>query len=201
MTAALELVRGGAEVDVFEAHGRVGGLARSLDLWGQRVDLGPHRFFSTDARVNRLWLGVVGRDYTMVDRLTRIYYGGRFYHYPLRPLDVARNLGLGDTARCLASYCRAQLRRGAAAPAGDSFESWVTGRFGRRLFETFFRSYSEKLWGIPCSQLSADFAAQRIKTFSLGEAVCSAFLARPPRPACDARRSLRLSQRGNRSGL
>ena len=83
LTSAMQLSRGRAEVAVYEADERVGGLARSLDLWGQRVDLGPHRFFSTDARVNRLWLDVVGRDYRLVNRLTRIYYQGRFYHYPL----------------------------------------------------------------------------------------------------------------------
>ena len=171
MTAALQLARGGAEVVVYEADDRVGGLARSFDLWGQRVDLGPHRFFSTDARVNRLWLDVVGRDYQMVDRLTRLYYQRRFFHYPLRPIDALVNMGLGNAARCLASYLREKVSPSFAAHENDSFETWVVGRFGRRLYEMFFKSYSEKLWGIPCHDLDADFAAQRIKQFSLGEAV------------------------------
>src|SRR5438128_711669 len=94
MTAAHELSRGGAQVTVYEADERVGGLARSLNMWGQTVDLGPHRFFSTDQRVNRLWLEVVGRDYRFVNRLTRIYYQGRFYDYPLKPLNALRNMGL-----------------------------------------------------------------------------------------------------------
>jgi len=174
MTAALELSRGGAQVVVYEAADRVGGLARSLDLWGQRVDLGPHRFFSTDARVNRLWLDVVGSDYCMVERMTRLLYRGRFYHYPLEPANALRNMGLASAARCLASYARQRVRPSPPADKNDSFESWVVDRFGRRLFEMFFKSYSEKLWGIPCDQLDADFAAQRIKNFSLGEAVRSA---------------------------
>lgn len=173
MTAALALSRGGAQVTVFEAGKRVGGLARSLDLWGQRVDLGPHRFYSTDARVNRLWLDVVGRRYSMVERTTRIYYRGEFFAYPLEPLATLRQLGPRAAAGCLASYLQTKLAGpGTAAP--DSFEGWVVRRFGRRLFEMFFRSYSEKLWGIPCSELDADFAAQRIKKFSLAEAVAGA---------------------------
>lgn len=174
MTAALQLSRGGAEVSVFEAGPCVGGLARSLDLWGQRVDLGPHRFFSTDARVNQLWLDVVGRDYAMVDRLTHIYYKRRFIQYPLKPLNTLWNMGLADAVMCVTSYLREQVRSEYRTQDDASFESWVVGRFGRRLFEMFFKSYSEKLWGIPCHELSSDFAAQRIKKLSFIEAVRSA---------------------------
>jgi protoporphyrinogen oxidase len=173
MAAAYQLASAGTQVDVFEAGDQVGGMARSLDLWGQRVDLGPHRFFSTDRRVNQLWLEVTAGAYRMVDRLTRIFYGGRFYHYPLRAGNVLWNLGLRDTLHCLGSYCWEQIRPSAPADQEATFESWVVRRFGRKLFETFFKSYSEKLWGIPCDQLDADFAAQRIKKFSLGEAVKS----------------------------
>jgi protoporphyrinogen oxidase len=161
MTAALELSRGGAEVAVYEAGDRVGGLARSLDLWGQRVDLGPHRFFSTNARVNRLWLDVVGRDYKLVHRLTQIYYQGRFYYYPLRPLNALANMGVVNAAQCLASYLKEKVRPTFSAGENRSFESWVVDRFGRRLFEMFFKSYSEKLWGIPCQDLDADFESAR----------------------------------------
>jgi protoporphyrinogen oxidase len=173
MTAALELSRGGAQVAVYEASDGVGGLARSLDLWGQRVDLGPHRFFSTSSRVNRLWLDVVGRDYKLVNRLTRIYYDGRFYLYPLQPLNALSNMGLVNAGKCLASYLKEKVRPSFPAPGNRSFESWMVDRFGRRLFEMFFKSYSEKLWGISCQELDADFAAQRIRRFSLGEAVAS----------------------------
>ena len=172
LTAAYELAKAGRRVALFEAAPQVGGMARTFSLWGQKVDLGPHRFFSSDALVNSLWLEVVGRDYAMVDRLTRIYYGGRFFHYPLQPANAFANLGPAETLRCLASYVVQQTRRG-VAPA-SSFEDWVVGRFGRRLFEVFFKTYSEKLWGISCQELDADFAAQRIKKLSLYEAVRNA---------------------------
>ena len=195
MTAALELSRGGAEVVVYEAADRVGGLARSLDLWGQRVDLGPHRFFSTDARVNRLWLDVVGSDYRMVERVTRLLYRGRFYHYPLEPANALRNMGLASAARCLASYAAQRVHRSPPDNKNDSFESWVVDRFGRRLFEMFFKSYSEKLWGIPCDQLDADFAAQRIKNFSLGAGRRQRLVSFALRPASHAGRPVRLPVR------
>lgn len=187
MTTALQLSRGGVPVEVFEAGPRVGGMSATIELWGQRVDLGPHRFFSTDARVNRLWFGVVGDAYTWVDRLTRIHYRGRFFDYPLTPANAAWNLGVREATACLVSY----LGAGASAipgrvgipgkhgrgrpldPREASFRSWVVSRFGRRLYELFFRPYSEKLWGIPCDQLSADFAAQRIRDLSLWKALLS----------------------------
>lgn len=172
LTAALQLAKGGAAVDVYEASSQVGGLARSIDLWGQRVDLGPHRFFSTDARVNRFWLDIVGTDYHLVDRLTRIYFGGKFFEYPLKPWNVFRQFGITETALTLLSYARQSFAATHSAP--PSFEAWVTRRFGKRLYETFFKTYSEKLWGIPCTDLSEDFAVQRIRKLTLQDAVGSA---------------------------
>jgi protoporphyrinogen oxidase len=174
LTAAYQLAKGGAEVEVFEASETVGGLARSVERWGQRVDIGPHRFFSDDLRVNRLWLEVVGRDYRMVDRQTRIFYNRRFFDYPLRPANALWNMGAANAGLCLSSYLKEKVAPSFHADNGGTFESWVVGRFGRRLYNMFFKSYSEKLWGIPCSELDADFAAQRIKKFSLGEALKSA---------------------------
>lgn len=197
MTTALQLSREGVSVELFEAGPRVGGMSATIELWGQRVDLGPHRFFSTDDRVNRFWFGVVGDRYTWVDRLTRIHYRGRFFDYPLTPANAAWNLGIREATACLVSYLRASryLRAPGASssprspespgsagafgrgrsldPREASFESWVVSRFGRRLFELFFRPYSEKLWGISCDQLSADFAAQRIRDLSLWKALLS----------------------------
>lgn len=191
MTTALQLSRGGVSVEVFEAGPRVGGMSATIELWGQRVDLGPHRFFSTDDRVNRFWFGVVGDGYTWVDRLTRIHYRGRFFDYPLTPANAAWNLGIREATACLVSYLRAPRASsssrspessGSAGATGRgrsldpreaSFESWVASRFGRRLYELFFRPYSEKLWGIPCDQLSGDFAAQRIRDLSLWKALLS----------------------------
>jgi protoporphyrinogen oxidase len=171
ITAAYELVKGGAEVEVFEAGASVGGLSRSFELWGQTVDLGPHRFFSNDLRVNKLWLEVVGTDYAMVDRLTRIYYKKKFFNYPLKPANALKNMGLLTAIACVGSYLKEKVWPSFRADQNETFESWVVGRFGRKLFEMFFKSYSEKLWGIPCDELDADFAAQRIKRFSLGEAI------------------------------
>jgi protoporphyrinogen oxidase len=172
ITAAYRLTKGNVPVHVFEASCSPGGLAKTIELWGQRVDIGPHRFFSNDRRVNQLWLEVVGRDYRMVERLTRILYRNRLFNYPLKPADVLTKLGPIQTTHCLASYVKQKLR---PTQDDETFESWVTQRFGRKLFEMFFKSYSEKLWGISCRDLDADFAAQRINKFSLWEAIRSAF--------------------------
>jgi len=172
LTAAYQLRNASAfELHVFEASSCVGGMARSLQLWGHTVDLGPHRFFSADKRLNSLWLELMERDYRMVQRQTRIFYNGRFYEYPLQVGNALRQLGPLEASRCLISYLRAQV---SAQPNARSFQDWVTQRFGKRLFEHFFKSYSEKLWGIPTHELDADFAAQRIKGFSLGAAVIHA---------------------------
>lgn len=174
ITAAYQLSKAGAEVDVFEAGDEIGGLGRTIERWGQKVDLGPHRFFSNDPRVNELWLEVVGRDYRMIDRLTRIYYRKCFFDYPLRASNALWNMGLCAAALCLGSYGKEKVLPSYRPEDNETFESWVVSRFGRRLFQMFFQSYSEKLWGIPCHELDADFAAQRIKKFSLGEAIKSA---------------------------
>ncbi|MFT4121499.1 FAD-dependent oxidoreductase [Bradyrhizobium sp.] len=171
LTAGYQLAAAGVEVIVFEAGPEVGGMARSFDLWGQRVDLGSHRFFSKDPRVNRLWLDIMGRDYRMVRRQSRILYRRRLYDYPLRLGNALANMGLARAAACIASYATTRMKARLAPSPEITFEDWVVARFGRKLFEMFFKSYSEKLWGIRCSELSADFAAQRIKSFSLAEAL------------------------------
>ena len=188
LTAAHQLASAGVEVTVFEAGDAVGGMARSFDLWGQRVDLGPHRFFSRDPRVNRLWLQLMGRDYRMVERQTRIFYRGRLYDYPLRAGNALANMGVGQAAACVASYAATRLKALFVSPPADTFEDWVVARFGRRLFEMFFKSYSEKLWGLSCRELNADFAAQRIRSFSLAQALLAmtGLAARRHRTLADA---------------
>lgn len=136
LTAAYQLSKLGFAVEVFEADPHVGGLARTLRLWNQKVDLGPHRFFSKDSRVNKVWLEVAGRDYAIVNRLSRILYRGKFYAYPLRPLNAFANLGFIESLACVFSYLRQQIL---PARGQDSFEEWVVHRFGRRLFEIFFK--------------------------------------------------------------
>ena len=106
ITAAYELAKAGYKVEVFEASPQVGGLSKTLDLWNQKIDLGPHRFFSNDTKINKLWLEVVGDDYRMVDRLTRIYYKKKFYHYPIKAFDALFKLGIGTGIVCMLSYMK-----------------------------------------------------------------------------------------------
>lgn len=174
LTAALQIARAGIAVDVYEAAAEVGGLSRSIELWGRRVDLGPHRFFSADARVDGFWRTIVGDDHHVVDRLTRIHFDGKLFAYPLRPLDIMRHLGFGECLRSMLSYGLQCVRHPARRVAEESFEDWVVRRFGRRLYDKFFKTYSEKLWGIPCTRLSRDFAAQRIRRLTLGDVVTHA---------------------------
>ena len=171
LTAAYEIAKAGLHVDVYEASPHVGGMCRSFELWDQIVDLGPHRFFSSDPRVNKLWLEIAEDSYKLVDRTTRIYYKNNFFNYPLQAGNALKSLGLFEATRCVASYLRQMV---SPVKNDGSFETWVVSRFGRRLYEIFFKTYSEKLWGIPCTELDEDFAAQRIKKLSLAEAVKNA---------------------------
>src|SRR5688572_10855102 len=174
LTAAYQLSkRKDIEVTLFEASNSVGGLAKSITLWNQRVDIGPHRFFSSDTRVNEFWLEIVENRYEMVDRLTRIFYNNRFFYYPLKPLDAFAKLGVIESINCFFSYLKEKL---SPTEFKGDFESWVIGRFGKRLYELFFKTYSEKLWGIKCTELDAAFAAQRVKKLSLWEAIKNAFI-------------------------
>jgi len=178
MTAAYKLSKAVSDdkisrLDVYESSEQVGGMAKSIRLWDQVVDLGPHRFFSHDKMVNKLWLEVAGRDYKMVNRQTRIYYKNNFFDYPLKAGNALKSLGLFEASRCMLSYFKQKV-----LPTRDTgtFESWVTRRFGKRLYQMFFKTYSEKLWGIKCTELDSDFAAQRIKRLSLFEAVKNSLL-------------------------
>jgi len=174
MSAAYKLTEAGIQVEVFEATSDIGGLARSISLWGQTVDIGPHRFFSKDKKINNFWLQVAGKDYKMVNRLTRIYYNKRFFAYPLKPFNALWNMGPVNAVLCFLSYLRQLILPSFAPAERTTFEAWVVTRFGWMLYKMFFKSYSEKLWGIPCTELDADFAAQRIKKFSLGQALKNA---------------------------
>ena len=175
LTAAHELVTRGVAVTVLEQDVRVGGLARTEEDGGFRFDIGGHRFFTKVPVIEQLWRRVLGPDFLKRPRLSRIYYRGRFFQYPLRPLDVARNLGVLTSASVLASSGAAKLR---PIPNEVSFEDWIVNRFGRRLYEIFFKTYTEKVWGIPCSKIAAEWAAQRIRGLSLRSAVQSMFVKR-----------------------
>lgn len=171
LSCGYELTKAGFEIEVFEASPFIGGMSRSLDLWGQRVDLGPHRFFSKEKRINEFFTNLMKDDYTLVNRLTRIYYRNRFFYYPIKIFNVLKNLPLITIVQILWEYMRIRLF---PFKNPKTFEEWVSNRFGRKLFEIFFKHYSEKLWGIPCSSIDADWAAQRIKSLSLWEAIISA---------------------------
>ncbi len=173
LAAAHELVKLGASVEVFEASKHIGGMARSFELFGQRVDCGPHRFFSKDKIVNQFFRETVKDQFTLVNRLTRIYYNGSFFNYPLKIFNVLRNLSPVQVVAILYSFGYQKLF---PMKSPKSFEDWVTDRFGKKLFNIFFKTYSEKLWGIPCSKIDADWAAQRIKTLTLFQAVINALV-------------------------
>ena len=176
LTAAYELAKRGAAVRVFEADGVVGGISRTVERDGWRFDIGGHRFFTKVAAVERLWHEILpDDDFLLRPRMSRIYYRGGLFDYPLRAVNALRNLGVWEAVRCVASYARARVR-----PPKDqsNFEGWVSARFGWRLYSIFFKTYTEKVWGMPASTLQADWAAQRIKNLSLSKAVVNALLPR-----------------------
>jgi protoporphyrinogen oxidase/predicted dehydrogenase len=170
LTAAYVLGRRGQPGVVFEADGIVGGIAKTVEFNGYRFDLGGHRFFTKLKPVQRLWEETLGTEFLTRPRLSRIYYNGKYFAYPIAARDVVARLGLLEASRCALSYLWAARHRKAEA---ETFEEWVTTRFGRRLYDAFFRSYTEKLWGIPGSEIRALWAAQRIKNFSLSKAILS----------------------------
>ena len=160
LTAAYELAKLDLNPILVEKGDKVGGLARTEDYKGYCFDMGGHRFFTKVEGVNRMWRQVLGDKFLRRPRLSRIYYNHRFFDYPLKPLNALAGLGLWQSILIALSYVRWQVR---PCPREDTFEQWVTNRFGRRLFRIFFKSYTEKVWGIPCSELKAEWAAQRIK--------------------------------------
>ena len=168
LAAALPLAQAGSNLVVIEQSDKVGGMARTECYKGFRFDMGGHRFFSTHEEVVRFWQEILGKDFLIRPRLSRIYYKKRFFHYPLRPLNVLRHLGPIESILICLSYLYAQCF---PYRHEETFEQWVTNRFGRRLFETFFRRYTEKVWGISCAELKAEWAAQRIKDLSLKTAL------------------------------
>jgi len=175
LTAAYQLAARGRSVVVFEATEAIGGLAQTAVRDGYRFDLGGHRFFTKSSEVAALWDEVLGPEMLVRPRLSRIFWRGRFVEYPLRAADVIAKVGPLELARCLASYARARARRDRP---DVSFEDWVTARFGRRLFQLFFKTYTEKVWGVATDELRAEWAAQRIAGLSLRSAARAALPSR-----------------------
>ena len=170
LTAAYELHRLGSKMVpiVFEGDKIVGGIARTESHRGFRFDIGGHRFFTKVPEVERMWHEVLTDDFIVRPRLSRIYYRGKFFDYPLKFFNALTNIGLIESVRIVLSYFRWKIW---PSKKEDNFEEWVINRFGRRLYEHFFKSYTQKVWGIPPTQIRADWAAQRIKNLSLFKAV------------------------------
>lgn len=168
LTAAYVLARREHPGAVFEADGSVGGIAKTVEFNGYRFDLGGHRFFTKMQPIQRLWEEMLGDDFLTRPRLSRIFYKGKYFSYPITAKDVIGRLGLFESTLCALSYLWASRRRKVEP---ETFEEWVTSKFGRRLYDAFFRSYTQKLWGIPGSEIRALWAAQRIKNFSLAKAI------------------------------
>ena len=175
LTAANDLVERGTDVVVFEQDAGVGGISRTVEYKGFRFDIGGHRFFTKVKVVRELWRRMLGPDFLVRPRLSRIYYNGRFFDYPLRPFNALANLGIWTSALVLLSYLWVQVF---PIRPEKSFADWVSNRFGRRLFGIFFKSYTEKVWGIPCTTIDAAWAAQRIKGLSLRSAVVNMLVPR-----------------------
>ncbi len=169
LTAAYLLGKAGYSVTVIEKDPvYVGGISRTVEHEGFRFDIGGHRFFSKSQPVVDLWNEILPDDFIERPRMSRIYYEGKFYSYPLRAFEALGNLGIWRSTLCMASYAKAKLMPNANV---RSFEDWVVNQFGHKLYSIFFKTYTEKVWGMPCDTMSADWAAQRIKGLSLGGAV------------------------------
>jgi protoporphyrinogen oxidase len=174
LAAAHEAVAHGAAVTVLERFDRVGGLSRTIPFEGCRFDIGAHRFFTKNQEINELYLHVVGDDIVRVPRQSRILHDGKFFDYPLGPLNAMFGIGMREGALIAGSYAAARFRAALAPRPIESFEDWLVDRFGRRLFGHFFKTYTEKVWGISCRDISADWASQRIRGLSLSAAVRNA---------------------------
>jgi protoporphyrinogen oxidase len=178
LTAAYELsIRHRIPVCVVEKDPEyVGGISRTVEREGFRFDIGGHRFFSKSKEVEDFWTEVLGEQMLVRPRLSRILYKGKYFDYPLKAKNALLNLGLVETVKCLWSYAVARVF---PVRNPQSLEDWVSNQFGKRLFQIFFKTYTEKVWGISTKELSADWAAQRIKGLNLSEAIKNALLPRP----------------------
>jgi protoporphyrinogen oxidase len=176
LTAAYQLVKRGESVVVIEADDIVGGISRTVERDGWRFDLGGHRFFTKVQAVEDLWHEILpDEDFLMRPRMSRIYYDGKYYDYPLKALNALKNVGVIEAVRIVGSYVSAKVR-----PPKDqtNYENWLVARFGWRLYRRFFKTYTEKVWGVPVHEMPADWAAQRVKGLSLGNAIVNALLPR-----------------------
>jgi protoporphyrinogen oxidase len=174
LTAAYQLIKEHYDPIVFEKLDKVGGIARTENYKGYYFDMGGHRFFTKAKEVNQFWFEVLGDDFLLRPRLSRIYYDHKFFAYPIKPFNALAGLGVFQSILITLSYLRSQLF---PYRKEETFEQWVSNRFGKRLFSIFFKSYTEKVWGISTSELKAEWAAQRIKGLSMKTAVLNMFMS------------------------
>ena len=176
LTAAYQIGKVGGVAVVLEEDSVVGGISRTAERDGWRFDIGGHRFFTKVTAVSELWHEILDEDdFLLRPRMSRIYYDGKFYDYPQKATNALKNLGIWESVLCVFSYIWARIK----SPKDQShFEGWTASRFGWRLYRKFFKTYTEKVWGIPATELQADWAAQRIKNLSLFKAILNAILPR-----------------------
>ena len=172
LTAAYELSKFDMPCTVLEADTKVGGIACTAEYKGYLFDMGGHRFFTKVSAVQQMWEEVLGDDFIRRPRMSRIFYNSKFFQYPLEPMNALTGLGIFEAVRCGLSYVKAQVF---PQRPETNFENWVSNRFGKRLFSIFFKSYTEKVWGIPCNEIGAEWAAQRIRGLSLMSVIWNAF--------------------------
>ncbi|HTW21013.1 MAG TPA: NAD(P)/FAD-dependent oxidoreductase [Mycobacteriales bacterium] len=176
LTAAYALVKAGRPVTVFESDDVVGGISRTVERDGWRFDIGGHRFFTKVGAVEDLWHEILPEgEFLLRPRMSRIYYDNKLFDYPLKASNALKNLGIVEAVKCVLSYIWVRIH-----PPKDqsTLEGWVAARFGWRLYRTFFKTYNEKVWGVPASEIASDWAAQRIKNLSLFNAVLNSLLPR-----------------------
>ncbi len=174
LTAAYQLSRAGVPSVVFEKSDALGGISKTVNYKNYHFDLGGHRFFTKVRKVEEMWEEVMAEDFLTRSRLSRIYYNHKFFYYPLKPFNTLFGLGIMNCVLILLSYVAAHLF---PYKNEDTLEEWVSNRFGKRLYRTFFKTYTEKVWGIPCSEIRAEWAAQRIKGLSLVSAIKNALVS------------------------
>jgi len=172
LTAAYLASKEGGKTIVLEKEDTVGGISKTVNYKNFLFDIGGHRFFTKYKEVEKLWFEILGDDFLTRPRLSRIYYNHKFFYYPLKPLNALMNLGLGTSLHVVFSFLVSKLH---PYKNETNFEEWITNRFGKKLFNIFFKTYTEKVWGIPCTEIQADWAAQRIKSLSLSKLILNSF--------------------------
>lgn len=175
LSAGFVLAKNNQKVEVFEKDSIVGGLSKTIERNGFRFDMGGHRFWTKNDEIDKFVKELMGDELIKTPRISRIYFNNRFFDYPLKPVNALLSLGVFKATHVVGSYLGNKVKGAFVKKKDISFEDWITNRFGKKMYEIFFKNYTEKVWGIPCSIIAAEWAAQRIKGMSLRTAVKEAF--------------------------